>query len=88
MLNAHSHIIARLYRHCLGGTTHRNSRGRSVVGHHALEIELEVAIAAVDHLDPWQNEVGRGQHRRYLAAGPAEGVSRYKHDFRFDSRMN
>ncbi len=50
------------------------ARGRGVVGDHALEVELEVAVAAVDDLDAGQHEVAGGQHGADVAARALERV--------------
>lgn len=48
------------------------ARRRAIVGDHALEVEFEVAIAAVDRLDAWQHEVCRRQHGLDVAARPLQ----------------
>ena len=53
-------------------TTHHEAGGRRVVGHHAFQVELEVAVAAVDHFDAGHHEVGGGQHRADVATGAAQ----------------
>jgi hypothetical protein len=59
-----------------------------VVGDHALQVELEVAVAGVDDLDGRDDEVGGGHHGGDVAAGALQRGLGDDADLGFDLRVD
>ena len=62
--------------------------GGGVVGDHALQVELEVAVAGVDHFNGRNHEVGGSHDRGDVAARALQGGLGDDADFCFDLRVD